>query len=370
MAPRSVPFFNYSGFFAQHREAYLGLLEDVLSRGAFILQKEVTAFEERLAAYLGVRHAIGVANCTDGLEMALQAAGLGAGDEVILPSHTFVATASAVHAVGGVAVPVECGEDHLMDPDAIEAAITGKTRAIMPVQLNGRTCRMDRIMALAHRHNLLVIEDAAQALGSSFKGKKAGTFGLAAAYSFYPAKTLGCFGDGGAVVTNDDRVARVVRLARDHGRNADGDCELWGRNSRLDNVQAAILNFNLARYDEIVARRREIARRYDAGLRGVAQLRLPPAPGSHPDHFDIFQNYEIEAERRDELRAALKEVGIGTLVQWGGKAVHQLRTLGFTQQLPRTDALFTRCCMLPMNLMVGDDDVAYVCEQIRSFYRA
>jgi dTDP-4-amino-4,6-dideoxygalactose transaminase len=239
----------------------------------------------------------------------------------------------------------------------------------MPVQLNGRTCDMDRIEAIAAKHNLIIIEDAAQALGSKFKGRYAGTFGVASAFSFYPAKILGCFGDGGAVVTNDSEVARKISLLRDHGRNENGEVETWGFNSRLDNLQAAILHAQFRDYDEIIERRRSIARLYDSLLSDLAEVVLPPGPDEGGDHFDVFQNYEIEADRRDELKAYLSDKGIGTIMQWGGTPVHQFRGLGFNVSLPKTERFFTRCLMLPMNMMVTDEEVRYIGASIRAFYR-
>jgi dTDP-4-amino-4,6-dideoxygalactose transaminase len=365
---RAIPFFNYKGAFASNESAYLAMLSDIIRRGAFIQQRDLAEFEQHLADYLGVRHAIGVGNATDGLIMAFRAAGIGPGDEVIFPSHTMVASpASAAH-TGATPVPVDIGPDHLIDPEAIEAAISPRTRAILPVHLNGRTCTMDPIVKIAQRHKLLIIEDAAQALGSTYKGQPAGTFGLAAAISFYPAKILGCFGDGGAVVTNDDEIARVVRLLRDHGRNEEGEVETWGLNSRLDNFQAAVLDFQFRSYSDILAHRRAVASAYDRRLRDVPQVVLPAPPGADPDHFDVFQNYEFEAERRDELRTFLSSRGIGTLIQWGGKAVHQYPKLGFHQRLPRTDRFFERCLMLPMNMMVSEADAEVVADEIREFY--
>jgi len=367
---RVVPFFNYQGAFATQEDALLAIVRDVVRRGAFIQQRDLAEFEERLARYLKVEHVFGVGNATDGLIMAFRAAGIGPGDEVIFPSHTMVASPSAVFHAGATPVPVDCGPDHLIDPRAVADAITPRTRAIMPVHLNGRTCAMDPLLEVARRHGLLIIEDAAQALGSSYKGRHAGSFGVAAAFSFYPAKILGCLGDGGAVVTNDDEVARTIRLLRDHGRNELGEVERWGLNSRLDNLQAAILDFQFKDYSRIIARRRELAARYQAGLGDLPSLQLPPAPGSDPDHFDVFQNYEIEADRRDELRQFLSQHGIGTLIQWGGKAVHQFAALGLRASLPATERLFRRCLMLPMNTMVSDEDADYVCTKMREFYDA
>jgi dTDP-4-amino-4,6-dideoxygalactose transaminase len=369
LANTSIPFFNYRGAFAAREEEFVEIFRDILHRGAFIQQRDLAEFEDALARYLGVSHAFGVANATDGLIISFRAAGIKPGDEVIFPSHTMVASPAAVAHCGGIPVPVDCGPDHLIDPASIEAAITDRTRAIMPVQLNGRTCRMDEIERIASRHNLMIIEDAAQALGSKFKGRFAGTFGLAAAFSFYPAKILGCFGDGGAVVTNDPEIARKIALLRDHGRNDQGEVEMWGFNSRLDNLQAAILHAQFRDYDEIISRRRSIATRYESLLSDLNELVLPPAPDADADHFDVYQNYEIEADRRDELKAWLADKGVGTILQWGGTPVHMFRKLGFDVTLPRTERFFERCLMLPMNMMVTDDEVNYIAAAIRAFYR-
>jgi dTDP-4-amino-4,6-dideoxygalactose transaminase len=369
LAKPSIPFFNYRGAFAAREEEFVEIFRDILHRGAFIQQRDLAEFEDALARYLGVSHAFGVGNATDGLIFCFRAAGIKAGDEVIFPSHTMVASPAAVAHCGGIPVPVDCGPDHLIDPGAIEAAITERTRAIMPVQLNGRTCRMDEIERIAQKHNLMIIEDAAQALGSRFKGRFAGTFGVAAAFSFYPAKILGCFGDGGAVVTNDPEIARKIALLRDHGRNDQGEVEMWGFNSRLDNLQAAILHAQFRDYDEIIGRRRSIATQYESLLSDITELVLPPAPDAGGDHFDVYQNYEIEADRRDELKAYLADKGVGTILQWGGTPVHMFRKLGFDVTLPHTERFFERCLMLPMNMMVTDDEVNYIAAAIRAFYR-
>ncbi len=365
----NVPFFRYPHFFTSQEEAFIEATRDVGRRGAFIMQNDLADFERAIADFSGAKYAVGVANATDGLQRGFMAGGLKQGDEVIFCSHTMVATASAIHYAGGVPVPVEAGADHLMDPDKIEEAITDKTAAICPTQLNGRTANMDRIQEIADKHGLAIYEDAAQALGSKWKGKGAGTFGVASCISFYPAKILGCLGDGGAVLTNDDEVYRQLMLMRDHGRDHDGDVVMWGLNSRLDNLHAACLGFQFKDYQTVIGRRRAMASRFQTGLADISQLVLPPAPDSDPDHFDVFQNYEIEAEQRDALRDHLKENGIGTLIQWGGKAVHQFRKLGFTQSLPFTEQLFERMLMLPFNMSVTDEEIDYICDTIKEFYK-
>ncbi len=365
---RSVPFFNYPHVFTSNEETFLRIIRDVGRRGAFIMQKDLTEFEKNLAVYTGARYAVGLANATDAIQLGLMAGGIETGDEVIFCSHTMVATASAIHFAGAVPVPVEAGSDHLIDPAAIEVAITARTKAIMPTQLNGRTANMDAIQAVAEKNGLQVYEDAAQALGSKFKGKCAGSFGVAACISFYPAKVLGCLGDGGAVLTEDEAVYEKLLALRDHGRDESGEIVMWGMNSRLDNLHAALLDFQLNDYGQVVDRRRAIARLYRERLDEIEELVLPPGPDNDPDHFDVYQNYEIEAEQRDELKAHLEKHGVGTLIQWGGKAVHKFRKLGFTQNLPFTERLFRRMLMLPMNMSLTDDDVDYVCDCIIDFY--
>jgi dTDP-4-amino-4,6-dideoxygalactose transaminase len=364
-----IPFFRYPHLFQQQRDEILAAVTDVMERGAFILQRDLQEFEAGLRSYLGVEYAWGVANGTDGLVIALRAAGIAPGDEVIVPSHTYVASAASIHFAGATPVLVECGADHLIDPASVEAAVTPRTRGIMPVQLNGRTCDMDALQRIADRHELVIVEDAAQGLGSRFKGKPAGTFGAAAEFSFYPAKVLGCFGDGGAVTTNDPEVARRMMLLRDHGRDETGLVVTWGLNSRLDNLHAAILNVKLRHFEGEITRRRQLARLYREGLEDLEDMTLPPGPDGDPDHFDVYQNYEVESGRRDALREHLERDGVRTIIQWAGTPVHQFGGLGLGgAHLPRTERLFTRCFLLPMNTSLTDDEVHYICGSIRRFY--
>lgn len=368
LPPKTVPFFNFPALYREHREKFLAIFDDVCSRGGFILQRDVEEFESRLARFVGVKHAVGVSDCTNAMLLGLRAMGVGAGDEVILPSHTFIATAQAIHYAGAKPVPVDIGPDGLIDPAAIEAAVTGQTKAVMVVQLNGRICDMDAIAAVAARHQLAVVEDSAQALGATYRGRGAGAFGRFGAFSFYPSKLLGGFGDGGALVTDDDGLARDARRMRNHGANQEKVIETWGTNSRLDNIQAAILNFKITQLPGEIERRRAIARRYHNGFANISALRLPAPPDADNDRFDCFQNYELETERRDDLKRHLADHGIGTLIQWGGVPVHRMRFLGFDQTLPATDRFFERCLMLPMNHMLSDADVDWVIDRVRAFF--
>ncbi len=366
---RNVPFFEYPRLWSDDKDDLISIIDTVSSSGGFILQKAVYDFECELAAYAGVNHAVGVGNATDGMEIFLEAIGLNSGDEVIISSHTMLATASAIKVAGGTPIPVDIGPDGLINVDAIQNAITHNTVGIMPTQLNGRTCDMSPIMALAEKHGLFLVEDAAQALGSLYKDKHAGTFGLASDISFFPAKVLGCLGDAGAVLVNDKELYHKIYQLHDHGRDTDGEVKRWGRNSRLDNIQAAILSHKFKSYDKVIDRRRNVAQIYQDRLGDLAELQLPPAPAVNSKNFDVYQNYELQADKRDLLKSYLYENGVGTLIQWGGLAIHQFKNLGFSQECPVTDRFFERCIMLPMNIFISDDDVHYVCDKIIDFYR-
>lgn len=367
---RQIPFFNYRAIFERFEDDFVKIFRDVGKRGAFILQKDLFDFEDAMKEYLNVNHAFGVADGTNAIIIGLMTIGIGPGDEVIVPSHTYIASAASVHLVGATPVLCDIGPDNLICPKSAASKITSRTKAIMPVNVNGRTCAMDPLFKIANDHGLMIVEDSAQAFGSKYKGKNAGTFGKFGTFSFYPAKVLGCFGDGGAIVTNDDTIADKIAYLHDHGRDKDGAVVAWGTNSRLDNLQAAFLHHKLKFYHEDIARRRAIAAQYQAGLGDLPQLDLPVAPDAQPDHFDIYQNYEMAADDRDALQAFLRENGIGAIQQWAGTPVHQFDALGFKDDLPATDRFFKRTLMLPMHMAMTDEDVAYIVAKIRRFYNA
>ncbi len=367
---KKVPFFNYPQVFTRFEDELTEIILDVCRRGSFIMQQELLDFENNLARFSEANYALGVANATDGLIIALRAANIGKGDEVIFCSHTMVATAASIAMVGATPVPVEVGYGRTIDINSIEPAITSRTKAIMPTQLNGRVADMDSIMQIADSHDLLVIEDAAQALGARYRDKHAGTFGFASAISFFPAKVLGCFGDGGAVLCQDSNVYERLFRLRDHGRGLDREIVEWSGNTRLDNLQAAVLDLKLKNYQLDMNRRREIARKYTEQLGEIEHLCLPPGPYEDDKYYDIYQNYEIEADYRDELQSYLGGRGIGTLQQWDGRAVHQWPKLGLNVSLPNTEKFFKRCLMIPMNMDISDNDIEYICHTIRMFYSA
>lgn len=366
---RNVPFFNYPALFAEREQEFMDVIHGVLQRGSYIMGPELEQFEEELARYLGVKHAIGLADGTMALICAVRSTGIQPGDEVLVAAHTFVASSAAIYHAGATPILVDIGPDHLMSGEAARAAVTDGTRGIMPVQLNGRTANMDPIMDLVRERDLILVEDSCQALGSSFKGQFAGTFGAAGTLSFYPSKTLGCFGDGGALITDDDDVAEMTRTLRDHGRTSDGDVKLFGYNARLDNLHAAVLLHKLRTYDDDITKRRSLAAAYHERLESIEALHLPPGPDADNGHFDVYQNYEIEALNRDALREYLASKRVGTILQWGGKTLQQFPALEMRGKVPNAEAMTEKFMMLPMNTSLSLDDVHYICDCIEQFYR-
>ncbi|AXH96404.1 DegT/DnrJ/EryC1/StrS family aminotransferase [Ornithinimicrobium avium] len=289
-------------------------VREAILRGAFVGGPAVTRFEQAYADYAGVRHCVGVANGTDALELALRAVDVEAGDEVVLPANTFIATAEAVSRIGAVPVPVDVDPEHLLiDPAAAEAAVTDRTSAIVPVHLYGQTAPVAELVRLADRVGVAVVEDAAQAQGASRAGRRAGTWGTASGTSFYPGKNLGAAGDAGAVLTDDAEVARRVRTIADHGSPRKYVHEVVGFNSRLDALQALVLSAKLARLEEWNERRRAAADRYDRLLAGVEEVR---PPRRHPDNTDVWHLYVVQVEDRDRVLAALQAAGVGAAVHY------------------------------------------------------
>lgn len=364
-----VPFVNYPEHYRSIWDEVMEAVEEALSKGDLILRDQLRQFEENVASYVGVRYAVGVNSGTDALYLSLHAAGVGAEHEVITVAHTFVATVAVIVQAGATPVLVDVGEDHNMDVSQVEKAITPRTKAIIPVHLNGRLCHMDDLMRVATKYNLVVIEDAAQALGASFDGAKAGSFGLTGCFSFYPAKILGGAGDGGMLTTDDVKLAETVRLLRDHGvQRVSGDILHYGFNSRLDNLQAAILNVKFKYLPQWIERRRELASLYHRGLSGLEHIKVPPPPESEGRYFDSFANYVIRAQDRDRLVAHLRERGVEILISWP-KPMHHQQALGLSHfQLPMTEQLSREVLSLPLIPELSDEQVQFVVKSIREFY--
>jgi len=309
----SIPFLDLAPAYRELKAEIDAAVARVLESGWFILGPEVEAFEAEWAGYCGADHAVGVANGLDALVLALRALDIGSGDEVIVPSNTYIATWLAVSAVGAVPVPVEPDPaTHNIDPSRIAGAVTPRTRAILPVHLYGQPADLDPILALARARGLAVIEDAAQAHGARYKGRRIGAHGDIACWSFYPGKNLGALGDGGAVTTNRADLADRVRVLRNYGSRAKYVHEVQGANSRLDPLQAAVLRVKLARLDDWNARRREIAAAYGAAL-AESGLILPAVPDwAEP----VWHLHVIRSDAREALQKRLSEAGIGTLIHY------------------------------------------------------
>jgi dTDP-3-amino-2,3,6-trideoxy-4-keto-D-glucose/dTDP-3-amino-3,4,6-trideoxy-alpha-D-glucose/dTDP-2,6-dideoxy-D-kanosamine transaminase len=363
-----VAFTDFDLQFVSMHDEIMQAIQAVLVKGDLILRSPVADFESSLADFIGVRYAVGVSNCSDALRLALLACGVEPGDEVITVAHTFVATVAAIVQIGGVPVLVDVGDDYNMDLETLEAAITSRTKAIIPVHLNGRMCDMARLLEIACRHGLLIIEDAAQALGSKFAGRAAGSIGLAGCFSFFPGKILGAIGDAGAVVTNDERLASKLRLLRDHGRASRCEISSWGYNCRLDALQAAVLSVKFKHVTEWIAYRRLLASRYHTGLRELREIMLPHPPAEDSKYFDVYQSYVIRASDQRGLSAFLQERGIEALIYWS-RPLHRQTALGLTHfRLPKTEALSKLVLSLPLHVNLTLEQVDYVIKNLREFY--
>lgn len=308
-----VPFLDLKLSYLELKEELDAAYQRVMDSGWYILGTEVEAFEAEYAEYCGVKHCVGVGNGLDALQLILHAMDIGVGDEVIVPANTYIATWLAASNVGATPVPVEpCPLTFNIDPARIEAAITSRTKAIIPVHLYGQPADMDPINELAVRHGLAVVEDAAQAHGARYKGRRAGSLGHAAGFSFYPGKNLGAMGDGGAVTTDDDDLARRVRMLRNYGSQQKYVHECQGVNSRLDELQAAFLRVKLRYLDEWNFRRVRVATAYTAALSGSSVV-VPFVPG-YAD--PVWHLYVVLSETRDALQQQLHAAGIGTLIHY------------------------------------------------------
>jgi dTDP-4-amino-4,6-dideoxygalactose transaminase len=359
MSTSRIPFLDVGAAYAELREEIDAATRGVMTSGQFILGPEVSAFEEEFAAYCETRHAIGVGSGLDALRLILLGYELGPGDEVVVPSNTFIATWLAVTQAGATPVPVEPDPvTHNITAEAVEAAITRSTKAIMPVHLYGHPADMDAIVALGRDHGIPVIEDAAQAQGARYRGRRAGTLGDAAGFSFYPGKNLGAMGDAGAVTTDDDALAERVRTLRNYGSKVKYHHDVPGMNSRLDSIQAAALRVKLRYLDEWNGRRRSLAARYIEGLGGVEGLVLPaPAEWAEP----VWHLFVVGSPQRDTLQRRLSEAGVDTIIHY---PIPPHRTGAYAGgfagvRLPVAERLADEVLSLPMgpHLSAEDADV-------------
>lgn len=365
-----VRYWDYLPEYERHKADFLRIVAEVFSSGRLILGSRVAAFERNFAAYSGAAAAIGVNSCTDALFLALKALNVGPGDEVITVSNTAVPTVAAIRAAGATPVFVDVEADSfLLDPALLPAAITPRTRCLLPVHLGGQMAAMEPIMAIAASHGLAVVEDCAQAAGADYQGRRAGSIGAIGAFSFYPTKVLGAFGDAGLLVTSSEELASRLRRLRFYGMESEYYAEEEGYNSRLDELQAALLDFRLPLLEAEIVSRRKIAASYTAGLQGVGDLVLPqPAAGRSHNYY----LYTVRTGRRDELQKFLAAAAIESRINYP-TPIHLMRGyafLGYDKgSLPVTEQLAGEILSLPMYGALPSAHLERVIEQIRAFFR-
>jgi len=366
----TIPLLDLKAEYHVIQDAVRSAIDNVLESGQFILGEAVEQFERNFANYLGIRHAIGVGSGLDALRLALEAAGVRPGDNVIIPANTYIATALAVSAIGAQPVLVDCREDtYQIEPELIQPAITHRTKAIIPVHLHGQAADMASIMAIAEAHGLDVIEDAAQAHGARFSGTPCGTFGRAGCFSFYPSKNLGAYGDGGMVVTNDDELADRVRQLRNYGQRVKNE-HIWkGMNSRLDALQAAVLGVKLRLLDRCNEQRAAHAARYSKTLAGQGL----GVPVLDPRSTHIFHVYVLRTSNRDELRAHLSAQSIQTGIHYPIPIHMQTAYLDLGHKqgaFPVAERTSREILSLPMFPDLTDAQIDRVADAIIAFSRA
>lgn len=359
MSTPRIPLVNLQRLDAMHLDEWMEAIREVVIASGFILGAPAERFERAFAAYTGAAHAVGMGSGTDAVHLALRAAGVDAGDEVITVANTFAATLEAIVHAGARPVVVDVDDRTLlMDLQATEAAITPKTKAVVPVHLSGRPIDLRALSAITERHGIALVQDAAQAHGATFDGQPLSAFGIASAYSFYPGKNLGALGDAGAVVTNDDAVAARLRSLRDHGRVGKYDHREVGYCSRLDAVQAAVLERKLAHLPSWTERRREVAARYNKELDGAVRI-IEESPGGD----GVFHHFMIRVPERDGLQAFLAERGIQTVIHYP-IPVHALEAFAWLGYPAGAFPVAERACReilsLPIDPVITDEEVAEV----------
>lgn len=354
--------------YTAHKDEIDAAIQHVLSRGRYITSEEVSAFETEFAEYIGASHVVGVGSGTEALHLALVACGIGTSDEVITVSHTAVATAAAIELTGARPVFVDIEQSFFtLDPSQIEGALTPRTKAIIPVHLYGQPADLNSILGIAQKRGLQVIEDCAQAHGATYHGRRVGSYGDAACFSFYPTKNLGAIGDGGAVVTSNPKIAERLRLLREYGWAERYISHIKGWNSRLDEIQAAALRVKLKYLDNDNKRRAKLAERYDKELSSIPGIILPK---ERPSTSHVFHLYVIRSKMRDKLQFYLKEKGVGALIHYPLPIHQQPAYLNGTMpasRLAKTDQAGREVLSLPMYPELKDEEQTTVIQAIRSF---
>ncbi|MFA5113246.1 MAG: DegT/DnrJ/EryC1/StrS family aminotransferase [Candidatus Margulisiibacteriota bacterium] len=365
-----VPFFDISRQNNSQKAELDGAISAVIASGRYILGENVAALEKEVAAYVGVKYAVGVASGTDALHLALRAAGIKPGDEVITTPFTFVATAEAIAYCGATPVFVDIEPNTFnLDVASLESRVSSRTKAILPVHLYGQACQMDRVMAIAKKHNLAVIEDCAQAMGATFNGQQVGSFGAAGCFSFFPTKNVGCFGDGGMVTTNDQAIFEELKVLRGHGSRKTYHYDIIGYNSRLDELQATILRVKLRNIEALIKARRHNASLYRQQFLGLADLRLP---FELPEGRHTFNQFTVRATGRDALFEHLKTKGVPAMVYYP-LSLHQQKafaTLGHKAgDFPASELAQTEVLSLPIFPELSGAEIETVAQAVKEFFK-
>lgn len=366
----AVPFFNITRQNQKTKKELDSAIAQAVESGRYILGESVSALEKEIAHYCGAKHAIGVASGTDALHLALKACGVKEGDEVITSPFTFVATAEAIAYCGATPVFVDIEPKTFnLDASKIEKSITKKTKAILPVHLYGQACKMDKIREIARKHKMAVVEDCAQAIGAEYGGKKVGSYGDAGCFSFFPTKNLGCFGDGGLVTTNDEKVYKELIALRNHGSRKAYHYDIIGHNSRLDALQAAILRVKLPLLDGFLRARRKNSNLYQKSLKEFSQISLP---FELPNGKHAFNQYTIRIKERDKLFEFLKVKGIGVMVYYP-LSLHLQKAFAFLGykpgDFPESEAAQNEVLSLPIFPELRADEIEAVCTALKEFYK-
>ena len=348
------------------RDELMPIIDKVMSSGQFILETECENFEESVAKLCGVKYAAAVNSGTDALMYALTLSGIKKGDEVITPSNSFIASTSSIVHVGATPVFVDVLPNQNIDPSIIEDAITENTKAIMPVHLTGRVCDMDPILEIAKRHNLIVIEDAAQSIGSKYKGRPSGSLGDVGCFSTHPLKNLNACGDGGFITTNNENIYEKIKTFRNHGKIDQSNVSHFGMVSRMDNLQAAILNYRLGKLDSLNNKRRDNAKRY---FEGIDQKKIF-IPQEESYEFNTYHTFVIQTSHRDELKEHLLNQGIKTAIHYPVPIHLQpaSKTLGYKEgDLPVIEKQAKEILTLPINQYLTNNDIERIISEVNSF---
>ncbi len=365
-----IPFIDFKKLHDPIKDETNNAIQNVISNNAFILGKAVTDFENDFAKAHGVKHCVGVSSGTDANHLALWALDIKVGDEIIIPANTFIATAWGATLCGATPVFVDCESDsYNIDPKKIEEKISPKTKAIVAVHLYGQPADMDELRKVADRHNIILIEDAAQSHIAEYKGKRIGGLSRAASFSFYPGKNLGAFGEGGAVTTNDDELAQKIRMLRDHGSMKKYYHEYYGHNYRMEGIQGAVLGVKLKYLEDWTMKRKQAANKYSELLKDVSQIKLP---GEMPYASHVYHLFVIRTKERDKLQKFLNDNGISTGLHYPIPLHLQkcFEHLGYKKgDFPQTEILADECLSLPMFPDLSDEQISYVCDKIREFFK-